>query len=232
MKKKNKKRISGINSVIIAALFIAPLVVFAAIYFSNERKNSFVPGSVDIAVNEGNGSSDEGEELEKDYTWVQSGENYIADKDVKIKDNRKNNGEVLRVMYIPMWYDMDENKDATNICSGVFNFNTITQSGDTLIYCDHNSADDDNHDNDKIITLKLKSGWNTNGWSYQSADGCFYYNGTLDGSKMTAQLLDSVELNAKAYELTEKYVFRLDVLADAIQSSGNASDDRNWNYTP
>ena len=52
MKKKNKKRISGINSVIIAALFIAPLVVFAAIYFSNERKNSFVPGSVDIAVNE------------------------------------------------------------------------------------------------------------------------------------------------------------------------------------
>lgn len=231
MKKNNKKQIACISSIIIA-LFIAPLVVFAVIYFSNERKNSFVPGGVDIAVNEGNGSSDEGEELEKDYTWEQSGENYIADKDVKIKDIRKNAGEVLRVMFIPMWYDMDENNDATNICSGVFNFNNITQSGDTLVCCDHNAEDGDNHDNDKSITLKLKSGWNTNGWKYESSDGCFYYNGTLDGSKLTAQLLDSVELNEKAYELTEKYVFRLDVLADAIQSSGNASDERNWNDTP
>jgi hypothetical protein len=184
---------------------------------------------VNIAVNEGNSSSDEGEELEKDYTWVQSGENYIADKDVIIKDTRKKTGEVLRVTFIPMWYDMNERKEPTDVLCNVFNFNTITQSGDTLIYCDHNASDGSNHSNDKIITLNLKSGWDTSGWSYQSNDGCFYYNGTLYSGNLTAQLLDSVELNAKAYELTENYVLKVDVLADAIQSSGNASSERNWN---
>ena len=231
MKKNNKKQIASISSIIIV-LFIAPLIVFAAIYFSSNRKNSFAPGSVDIAVNEGSGSSDEGEELTKDYTWGPSGENYITYKNVKIKDTRKNAGEVLRVMFIPMWYNMDENKDATNVCSGVFNLGNITQSGDTLIYCDHNALDGDNHGNDKIITLELKNGWNTNGWRYESADGCFYYSGQLDSSKLTSQLLDSVKLNSNAFALTENYIFRLDVLADAIQSSGNASDERNWNDIP
>jgi hypothetical protein len=113
MKKNNKKKISGISG-IIAALFIAPLIVFAAVYFSNERKNSFAPGSVDIAVNEGNAGSDEGEELEKNYTWVKSGEIYTADKDVKIKDTRNNPGEVLRVCFVPMWYDKDDNGEPDN----------------------------------------------------------------------------------------------------------------------
>ena len=230
MKKNNKKKISGISG-IIAALFIAPLIVFAAVYFSNERTNSFAPGSVDIAVNEGNNSSDEGEELEKDYTWVKSGNNYIADKDVKIKDTRKNSGEVLRVTFIPMWYDMDEQKESTDVLSDVFNFNSISQEGDTLTYCDHNSEDGNDRSNDKSITLNLKSGWKTSGWSYQADDGCFYYNGPLDSGNLTAQLLDSVELNAKAYELTENYVFSLDVLADAIQNSGNAATTRQWNVT-
>ncbi|MBR1445322.1 MAG: hypothetical protein IJ583_17520, partial [Firmicutes bacterium] len=152
MKKNNKKKISGISG-IIAALFIAPLIVFAAIYYSSERKNSFAPGNVDIAVNEGNDSSDEGEELEKDYTWVKSGNNYIADKDVKIKDTRKNSGEVLRVTFIPMWYDMDEQKESTDVLSDVFNFNSISQEGDSLTYCDHNSEDGNDHSNDKSITL-------------------------------------------------------------------------------
>ena len=226
MKKNNKKKISGISG-IIAALFIAPLVVFAAVYFSNERTNSFEPGSVDIVVNEG---TDEGEELKKEYPWEKSGDNYIANKDVWIKDTRTNAGEVLRVSFIPMWYEMNEQKESTDVLSDVFNFNKITQSGDTLTYCDHNELDGDNHDNDKIITLKLKNDWDKSGWCYIAVDGCFYYSGSLDSDNhLTEQLLDSVELNEKAYELTENYVFRLDVLADAIQSSGNAYAARDWN---
>lgn len=227
MKKNNKKKISGISG-IIAALFIAPLIVFAAIYFSNERKNSFAPGSVDIAVNEGNAGSNEGEELEKDYTWVKSGEIYTADKDVKIKDTRKNPGEVLRVCFIPMWYDKDDNGEPDNVCD-VFNFGSQpTQNGNAFTYTD----------GDKTITLKMASEMASareqSGWSYSDpaadppGDGCFYYNGPLESGNLTAQLLDSVELNEKAYELTENYVFRLDVLADAIQSSGNANAARDW----
>ena len=64
MKKNNKKQIASISSIIIV-LFIAPLIVFAAIYFSSNRKNSFAPGSVDIAVNEGSGSSMKVKNLQK-----------------------------------------------------------------------------------------------------------------------------------------------------------------------
>ena len=228
MDKQNKKHVAGMGG-IIAALFIAPLIVFAVVYNSSERKNSFAPGSVDIAVNEGNDSSDEGEELEKDdYIWVKSGEIYTADKDVKIKDTRKNHGEVLRVCFIPMWYDKDDNGEPDNVCD-VFNFGSQpTQNDNAFTYTD----------GDKTITLKMASemasAWEQSGWSYSDpaadppGDGCFYYSGTLDSSKLTAQLLDSVELNANAYALTENYVFRLDVLADAIQTSGNAAETRGW----
>lgn len=41
-------------------------------------------------------------------------------------------------------------------------------------------------------------------------------------------LLENVELNDKAYELTDNYILKLDVLADAIQSSGNANAARDW----
>ena len=51
MKKNNKKKISGISG-IIGALFIAPVIVFAVIYYSSERKNIFALGNVYIAVNE------------------------------------------------------------------------------------------------------------------------------------------------------------------------------------
>jgi hypothetical protein len=212
MDKQNKKHVAGMGG-IIAVLFIAPLIVFAVVYNSSERKNSFAPGSVDIKVNEGNGDSDEGEKLTKDYSWQQSDDKYIADKDVKIKDTRKYPGEMLRVMFVPMWYDSED-----NVCA-VFNFgNQPIRNGDAFTYTD----------GEKTIKLNMNSDWKKNGWEYQPNDGCFYYTGTLDNSELTAQLLDSVELNANAYALTENYVFRLDVLADAIQTSGNAAETRGW----
>ena len=222
MKKRNKKRVAHISG-IIAVLFIAPLIVFAAVYYSGKRTNRFAPGSVDIAVNEGSVTS---EMVENDsFEWAKKPEDppddnasndvYYSEKAVKIKDTRKYPGEMLRVVLIPMWYQGDY------VCT-VFDFGEgptrSNDNTDSFIYTD----------GEKVITLNMKSGWNENGWSYHSADGCFYYNGDLDGSDLTSQLLDSVELNAQAYELTENYVFRLDVLADAIQISDSAAESRGW----
>ena len=241
MKKRKKKNIARING-IIAVLFIAPLIVFAAIYFSNQRKNRFLPGSVDIEVNEGNQTS--GMIEDDSFIWTKRAETpndndesnniYYTDKPVKIKDIRKFHGEALRVTFISMWYDIDENKEVTDVYSKVFNFNNITLSGNDLVYRDHDPADGNDASNDKVITLKMKSDWNTSDWRYSdpnddpSGDGCFYYTGELDNSQLTAQLLDSVELNSNAYGLTENYMFRLDVLADATQISADAATTREW----
>jgi len=214
MRKLKKKRLAGVCG-IIALLFIPPLIVFAVVYHSSERRNEFVPGSADIKVNEGNGSSDEGEELTKDYTWVLSGENYIADKNVRIKDSRRFSGEMLRLCFIPMWYDSNG-----NVCT-VFNFGTPVRSGNKLTYTDST---------DKTLTLNFAADWEENDWSYNSSDGCFYYRGPLDSSGLTAQLLDSVELSKAAYDaLTANYVFRLDVLADAIQKTDSSQRWSNSN---
>ena len=219
MKKRNKKRITSING-IIAILFIAPIVVLAAIYISSERKNRFEPGNVDIQVKEGQDTSDR---LEKDdYKWEPKNSpvtSYIAEKPMQIKDSRKYPGEKLRVKFVPMWYDSQG-----NVCS-VFDFQTSnhTNGTNTLVYSDGA---------EKTITFNLASDWQTNGWMYSPSDDCFYYSGTLNASKLTAQLLSSVEISPTVYdELTETYTFRLDVLADAIQSSGNAAETRQWQTT-
>ena len=224
MKMKIKRNIIVYS--IIAALFIVPLVVFAVVYTSNVRTNNFAPGSVDIIVHEGAGSDNEGETLQKgDYTWKASGSSgaYYSEKSVQIKDIRTNPEEVLRVQFIPMWFEK-KSGSGTDVYNAVFNFGNFNLNGDTLVYTD----------NDKTITLRLASGWNTSGWSYSDpnatppGDGFFYYTGSLDSNKLTPQLLESVGLNDKAYELTKNYDFRLDVLADAVQkdhqnSSGTAS---------
>ena len=212
---KIKKKRTIIIGSIVAAMFIVPLAVFAVVYNSNDRTNRFSPGSVDIAVHEGNGN-DEGKEVEKEYHWTQDGTSYSTEKLVQIKDTRKYPGEVLRVCFVPMWYDRET---PANVCD-VFNFGTPVQTGNTLVYTD----------GEKTITLNLADDWNTNGWSYQPADRFFYYTGLLNSNSLTPQLLESVELNDKAYtELTANYDFRLDVLADAIQSSDDADSSREWN---
>lgn len=185
-------------------MFIIPLVVFAVVYTSNERTNNFAPGSVDVAVHEGSGNA-EGKEVKKEYHWTKDGTIYSANKDVQIKDTRKYPGEVLRVCFVPMWFDKDEHGDPANVCD-VFNFGTPDHTNpNKLVYTD----------GDKTITLNLVDRWNTSGWDYRE-DGCFYYTGELGQSDMTTTLLKSVQLNENAYALTTDYIFRLDVLADAI----------------
>lgn len=220
---KSKKKRTFIISSIIVAIFIVPLTVYAIVYYSNNRTNSFAPGSVDIEVHEGDEDGEEGYAVTNAYTWSSTGTegHYSTNKLVQIKDTRTNPGELLRVYFVPMWYDRDE-----NTCIGVFNYEIPEWNAEdgTLTY----------RDLDRTITLNLADGWKSSGWNYQPIDGFFYYNGSVNNSGMTAQLLKSVELNDKAYELTEDFDFRLDVLADAIQSSGGAAGTREWglNNTP
>ena len=217
MKKWDKKHLAGISG-IFAVLFIAPLIVFAVVYKSNERKNSFAPGSVDIEVQEiSKNEQKQGKTLETELKWDSA---YQAEKLVKICDKRNNPGEALRVCFIPMWFDKDANGDPANVCN-VFDFSTISQptaSNNKLVYTDDT----------KTITLNLNPEWTQNGWHYQAADGYFYYNGDLNPDDLTETLLSSVQLSEDAYALTASYLFRLDVLADAIQTSGNAAETRRW----
>ena len=206
----NKKRNAVIAS-IAALLFTAPIVVFSVAYYSSRKTNAFKPAKVDIEVVENN---DGGAEFSKELTL----EDGKTDKAVQIRDTRSKEGEMLRVFFVPMWYEKTEN-GAGNLCGGVFDLrpNNISQTGNTLVY----------EDGENKITLHLNDDWETNGWSY-GGDGYFYYKGELQSGKLTPQLLDKVEMNDGAQALLTDHVFRLDVLADAIQTSGGASSERDW----
>ena len=217
MRKLKKKSVAITGAV--AALFAAPLIVLAVLYTSEERNNRFNPADVDIEVHEGSGDA-EGKDVTNEYQWTKEGSNYSHEKPVQIKDVRNDQGEALRVCFVPMWYEGE------NICGSAFNFRTPAMNEDktALIYTDY----------DQTITLNLAADWYKNGWSYSDpndivhqGDGCFYYTGAFSNA-LTEQLLASVELNDKAYELTEDYTFRLDVLADAVQTSAEAAAARGW----
>ncbi len=194
----------------ITVLFAVPLIVYAAVYHSRVRTNQFVPGHVDIQVKE---NSEIGEELEK--TLMLDPETHSTEKMVQICDTRSGEREALRVYLVPAWYD-----ENGNVCGTVFDFSSPVMDAEqnVLSYTD----------GDCIISLKLDDDWQANGWEYQADNGFFCYTGALQTGSLTPTLLERVELNDPAYALTESYTLRLDVLADAIQTSGNARTDRNW----
>lgn len=206
MKQKKKTMIIG---GIIAVALVTPLAVLAIMYLSNQRENTFAPASVSIEVRESGLDNEQGEQIDNIIEMDDSKE---IEKPVQIYDSRSNEDEELRVCFVPMWYDTND-----NLCGSLFSISTPTMSENALIYSD----------GDKSITLNLDTDWESSGWEYRT-DGYFYYSGSLNSGKLTPQLLDSVQLSTAAYELTKDYRLRIDVLADAIQASGNASANRNW----
>ena len=94
------KKYTVIISSIIAALFIAPLIVLAVVYYSNQRTNEFQPAEANIQVKEGNVCTDEINDT-IDYKWTETDDGYYTvDKPVQIYDERKKNDEYLRVRFI------------------------------------------------------------------------------------------------------------------------------------
>lgn len=195
---------------LIALAAAAPLTAFAIMFSSSPRVNRFQEGSVAIGVQE---SSDSGEQLTKTLTF--DAEHRRADKPVLIRDTRTSPEEALRVCLVPMWYD-----SGGYVCGSVFDFTAPAwnSSGTALVYAD----------GERTLTLQMDANWETNGWCYDSDEGWFLYTGALQDDGLTPQLLAGVVLSEEAYALTESYTLRIDVLADAVQTSGGAADVRGW----
>ncbi|MCR5730661.1 MAG: hypothetical protein K6G20_09955 [Ruminococcus sp.] len=216
--KKNRKKAIIISSIMVV-LFIAPLIVLAVMYQSKERKNSFKPAQANIQVKEGDECSDE---LIKDtgYTLTADGDIYKVDKPVQIYDARENNDECLRVKFVPMWYDSDE-----NICGGADVFSDYSKTE-----LENNELRFKNSFDTTLLTLKLYTDstnpdWSES-WEYDPSDECFYYKGKIESGDISETLLSEVQIPKSVYESTTEYTLHIEVLVDAIQTSGNAKNNR------
>jgi hypothetical protein len=212
-----KTRHSMIFSSTLAALFVTPLLVFAVLYSSGVRRNSFRPAEANIQVKEDNKPSDV---KTKEYTLILDADNnYRTDKTVQIYDERSRSDMFIRVRFVPMWYDADGFLCAS--LNGLTDFRTAKLNDDrnALLFC--------NGYDETVLTLELDPFWE-NSWIYQEDDQCFYYGGLLNTGETTPALLRSVVLSQQGYDETEEYTLHLDVLADAVQQYGNAKTDRQW----
>lgn len=233
---KRQKKQTVILSSIVAAMFILPLIVFAA-YESGIRDNRFRPAQAKVEVKEGN---DTGDALQKDdYTWVEDNDCYYVEKPVAIQDVRGKNKESLRVQFVPMWMD-----DTGNVCSslpGLFNYTHIVltnDAGDALnqrteqaqatVLCFRDSIDT------TLLTLRLADNWHQS-WIWNPDDLCFYYKSVLQPGQTTPELLTKAEVPKSVYyaALDNEIKLRLDVLADAVQTTDGAAGKRdpNWNIS-
>lgn len=67
-----------------------------------------------------------------------------------------------------------------------------------------------------------------NKWTYNQADGYFYYIGVVDAQQQTAQILDSVKLLTSADNSYSKVQFDLTVIAKSIQAQVEATNSSSW----
>ena len=219
---KRIKQQTVIISCLTAALLTTALVVFAVVYQSNLRDNDFQQAEANIQVQEGISN---GDELENTYHWEVSGETVTVEKPVQILDNRKMNDEYLRVRFVPMWYDADG-----NVCGGVDEFS------------DYSSVELDNATQSQAEALLFKNSTGTellklnlcinphwsNSWSYSTSDQCFYYKGTIKSGDISSTLLTGAQISKAVFDSSDGYTLHIEVLADAIQQSGDPKTDRNW----
>ena len=220
---KNKKKYVAIISSIISVMLIVPLIVYAILYKSDERKNEFRAAKANVQVRENNKSVDTlSDREEASYTWTQDTDDndqplntYSITKPVQIYDVRDNNDEYLRVRFVPMWYDSDG-----NICGGADDFSDYSKTE-----LENNELIFKNSLNAALLTLKLctEPDWN-DGWEYNTTDESFYYKGKIRSGDISKTLLSGVQIPKSVYDSTAEYTLHIEVLADAVQTSGNAED--------
>ena len=213
---KKKKRSIIFCSVLVSA-FAIPLIVFAITYNSMNRTNYFQPAEANIQIKEDNFPEDTKQKTNYTLT-LNMAKNYSTEKEVAILDQRRKNDEYLRVCFVPMWYDSDGNVCAA--LNGITDFRTqkLNSTETALLFC--------NGYGETVMTLYLDSYWKTS-WNYED-DGCFYYSGAVKSGETTPPLLTKVEISPSVYEEAKDYILHLDVLADAVQTYGNAKENREW----
>ena len=226
-----KKQMAFIAAVA-ASLFIMPLLVFAAVYSSDQRKNQFAPANDNVQIAENNNPAADTQTAAYIWTALTNEDNtvsaYAADKSVvfrngksDITDTRQNNDEYLRARFVPVWYD-----GTGNVCGsiqGVTEYSSVSLNHEdpaqatALVYKSLSGS--------TMLTLHLHPDW-AQSWRYDPDGQCFYYKELLRTDRTTDPLLVKAEIPKTVSEKADGYTLHLDVLADAVQKSGSAASDR------
>ena len=217
-----KKKPSIPLTVGILILFLTPFAVTALMLRSAERINAFRPAEQEIVISE-NGSKAVATQ-EKVIEWsanTNASGNHVAAKEIQLGENCNPNGGYLRVRLVPTWVDA-----SGCVVSGVEDVTDIRHielSGDALLFKDSND--------EAIITVNLDADWAAEWKTVADAnDDVEYFESLLPVKSGDAQkkLVSSVEISDDILQKAQaKNVFlRIDVLADTIQTSGNAKTDR------
>ena len=124
MRKGNLKRMAFVLTGIIV-LFIAPLVVFAAIYSSKEKVNQFAPAQAKVQIEEKNNSA---ETQVQSFTFpatTDASGNYGVEKVAAVEETQNLRGEYMRVRFVPSWYDASGNGNIRAGVEDISDFKTI-----------------------------------------------------------------------------------------------------------
>ena len=124
MRKGNLKRMAFVLTGIIV-VFIAPLVVFAAIYSSKEKENKFAPAEANIQIEEKETYADTQTQTYTFPATTDSNGNFGVEKIAAVDENDNPNGEYMRVRFVPSWYDASGNGNIRAGVEDISDFKTI-----------------------------------------------------------------------------------------------------------
>ena len=203
-------------------LFLTPLAVSAIMLRSAEKTNQFRPAEQDIVIAENGSKAVETQEnvIEWSTTTNASG-NYVAAKEIQVGEIRNPNGGYLRVRLVPTW------EDASGcVVSGVEDVTDLRDAkidGDTLLF--KNSGDSASG-----ITVNLDADWDTK-WNTVIENGKLKYFESVNPVKpgdAPIKLVSSVEISDVIQQKAQEanIFLKIDVFADAIQTSGAAKNER------
>ena len=204
----------------ILLLFLTPITVFAIMLRSAERVNRFRPAQQEIAIAENNGNPVETQENEIKWSATTNASgNRVAEKEVQVGEMSNPNGDYMRVCIVPTWFDA-----SGCAVSGVQDVTDVLGKskieGNALLF---QAAD-----NSTKITVHLDEEW-ASAWNTKQMDGMWYFESKKPiKSGMKENLITLVEISDDLLQDAEaqNLFLRVDVLADAIQTSGNAKNDR------
>jgi hypothetical protein len=215
--------------------------------------NNFTPAQISIAVQENGNDNENPVYISSDdeanaLKWVADteGNTYTATKKVKIKnlnlEDENNADAYIRVCMIPRWIrrvyvdtdgNMYDTKPKDTECTE--QYIDITTSSQ---YSASGSLTDIKINNNTFsmgdVTFALNEKWSDN-WIFNSKDGYFYYKNIVspedtssdDPTGITELLLESVSISKAVYDSMGDNIFlRVDIMADAIQTEGDAVANR------
>lgn len=219
-KAENKKRTAVLTGALVAA-FAVPLIALAVVYMSRNLKNDFAPADINISIEENEAEPHEVATKSMTFSLADNG-GYSAEKQVKVLSNGTADESALQVKIVPVWYE----ENSGNICGSIegsignisdMRYQRLNEEGNSLEFL--------NVYNELILSCRLDEYWEEK-WSYDSAKEVFIYKDKLDKGKKTSALISSVEIPSSVYEASEGYELHIDVLADTIQTDGEADEKR------